>query len=171
MVNKPGMGGRGNQTPLELVRLRGNPGHRVMPDEKGTQALEEARVLGIADKAPPTLDEPGKALWHYIWTAGASWISPTTDVDAVLRLCELTDFGEKMKRKFFDTGDTHYAKDYYGSIDRQIALMRELGLTPAARSRLGVAEVKTKSRIQQLQLEREREERKRREAAQSRSGD
>ncbi len=167
MANTTGSGGRGNATPLELKRLRGNAGHQKLPDISKTQALEPASSE-IADMVPATLGEPGTAMWKYIWKTGAQWISPQTEIPAVLRLCELVDLGEKMKAKFFDTGDTHYAKEYYGSIDRQVVLMRELGLTPAARSRLGVAEVKTKSRIAQLQLEREREQRKRDEVRASR---
>lgn len=161
MANQPGMGGRGNTVPLEVVRQRGNPGHKALPDVRYTQPLTSADDVDIAGTVPATLRDPGRALWGYIWRTGAAWISPQTDAVAVTMLCEVTDYVQIMRQKFIQTGEICYSREYLAAIDKQITLMRELGLTPIARSKLGVAEVKSKSRLEQLRLDREREERKR----------
>lgn len=154
-------GGYGNVTPVELQRLRGNPGKRPLPDINSTQALSSATDINMMANIPAHLRSAGKALWSYVWEAGAVWISPQTDAGAVTKLCEVADFAEIMRAKFMETGELCYSREYLAATDKQIALFRELGLTPAARTRLGVAEVKSKSRLEQLRLDREREERKR----------
>lgn len=147
--------------PLELKRMRGNPGHQRLPDVRTTQALTSAVDIDMTEHVPAQLKQAGTALWAYVWTAGATWISPQTDAAAVTMLCETTDFAQIMRAKFIETGEICYSREYIAATDKQIALLRELGLTPAARSKLGVAEVKSKSRLEQLRLDREREERKR----------
>lgn len=162
MSNFTGRGGYGNQDPLELKRLRGNPGHQKLPDIRTTQALTSAQDIDMTNHVPAQLrTAAGKALWAYAWSAGAVWISPQTDVAAVTMLCEITDFAQIMRAKFIETGEICYSREYIAATDKQISLLRELGLTPAARTKLGVAEVKSKSRLEQLRLDREREERKR----------
>jgi phage terminase small subunit len=161
MANQPGMGGAYNQIPLEVTRLRGNPGHKKLPDVRTTQALLSAEDVDMLSEVPAQLQPIGASLWRYAWSAGASWISPQTDAAAVTMLCEITDFAQLMRAKFIQTGEICYSREYIAATDKQISLLRELGLTPAARSKLGVAEVKSKSRLEQLRLDREREERKR----------
>jgi hypothetical protein len=155
------MGGRGNVVPVELQRIRGNPGKRSLPDINSTQPLSSAIDIDMSQHVPVQLREAGKALWAYVWSAGAVWISPQSDAGAVTKLCEVADFAEIMRSKFLTTGELCYSREYLAATDKQIALFRELGLTPAARTKLGVAEVKSKSRLEQLRLDREREERKR----------
>lgn len=147
--------------PTELQRLRGNPGKKSLPDERSVQHLKSAQDVDMRQHVPLQLREAGKALWGYIWQAGAVWISPQTDAASVTKLCELADYAEMMRQKFYHTGEICYSREYLAASDKQIAMFRELGLTPIARSKLGVAEVKTVSRIEQLRLDREREERKR----------
>ena len=159
----PSVGGRGNMVPAEVNRLRGNPAKRSMPGELTQQALVSAFDVDMREHTPKQLKAPGKSLWEYIWGAGAAWISPQTDAAAVTKLCELTDYCENMRTLFNKTGEICYSREYLTGTEKQLAMFRELGLTPIARSRLGVAEVKTKSRIEQLRLDREREERKREE--------
>lgn len=153
--------------PLEVKRTRGNPGHQALPDVRTTQALSSALDIDMTEHVPAQLGTAGKALWGYAWHAGATWISPQSDAAAVTLLCEVTDFAQIMRSKFIETGEICYSREYIAATDKQIALLRELGLTPAARSKLGVAEVKSKSRLEQLRLDREREERKRTDAAAS----
>lgn len=160
-MNQPGMGGRGNTVPIEVMRARGNPSHRPLPDIRYTQGLASAEDVDMTVHTPHQLGDAGKALWLYMWNAGAVWISPQTDVAAVTILCEITDFAQIMRAKFIQTGEICYSREYIAATDKQIALLRELGLSPASRTKLGVAEVKSKSRLEQLRLDREREERKR----------
>lgn len=159
MANQP-MAGAGNIVPVEIKRLRGNPGHAAMPDFRDTQPLASSHDIDMTKYIPSQLQEPGISAWLYIWKAGATWISPQTDAGAVTRLCELADLAATMKAKFFETGELCYSKEYLAATEKEISLMRDLGLTPAARTKLGVAEVKSASRLHQLRMLNEREQQK-----------
>jgi hypothetical protein len=143
----------------ELKRLRGNPGKHPIPDERAVQPLTSSADINMLEHVPKQLRTAGIALWNYVWGAGACWISPQTDASAVTKLCEVSDYAEMMRAKFYATGEICYSREYLTATDKQIVMFRELGLTPISRSKLGVAEVKTKSRIEQLRLDKEREER------------
>lgn len=120
--------------------------------------MADAHDIDMTQHIPAQLKQAGIAAWNYIWQAGAVWISPQSDAGAVTRLCELADFAATMKAKFYETGDLKYSREYLQATEKEVQLMRDLGLTPAARSRLGVAEVKSASKLNQLRMLREREE-------------
>jgi P27 family predicted phage terminase small subunit len=148
------------KTPLEQRRLKGrsagrDSGGRKLPDPENVVALRG--VEGGLPEPPASLtdDGPGLARWIRIWRE-ASWLSPATDVDVVTRLCEAEDLYAGMAQAlaaegFYVTGSQGQLRpnpllsQMRATAAQMLQLEREIGLTPAARGSLGVAEVKPAS--------------------------
>jgi hypothetical protein len=81
---------------------------------------------------------------------GSTWISSNTDYEAMLMTAEMIDERWNLRVKVMTEGqarDRRALRDLDRAIQSQLSL---LGLTPADRSRLGVAEVKKLSKIAEL---------------------
>ncbi|CAB4154223.1 hypothetical protein UFOVP631_13 [uncultured Caudovirales phage] len=133
--------------PLEQKRLLGNPGKRALPDE-GTIAL-----IPMATSTPePTrpLLKYGRELWDKVWDTGINWISPNTDTELLLMTCEMIDERWNLRVRVMTENDP---KDRRGlrELDRAIVSnLSLLGFSPSDRSRLGIAEVKKMSKLEEL---------------------
>lgn len=134
--------------PAEQKRRLGNlsqhpirePLHLIEPAVLNGSVPEPLRPLGLA----------GRQAWDHIFTAGAPWIS-TTDLLMVQQLTELIDEHQMVRMKVFERPD--HRDTWRNQIqlrkldDRIINALRHLGLTPAERSRLGVAEVRAQAAV------------------------
>jgi hypothetical protein len=133
--------------PLEQKRLLGNPGKRALPDE-GTIA-----IIPMATSTPePTrpLLRYGRELWDKVWDTGINWISPNTDTELLLMTCEMIDERWNLRVRVMTDNDP---KDRRGlrELDRAIVSnLSLLGFSPSDRSRLGIAEVKKMSKLEEL---------------------
>jgi hypothetical protein len=133
--------------PIEQKRLLGNPGKRALPDE-GTIAL-----IPMATSTPePTrpLLKYGRELWDKVWDTGINWISPNTDTELLLITCEMIDERWNLRVRVMTDNDP---KDRRGlrELDRAIVSnLSLLGFSPSDRSRLGIAEVKKMSKLEEL---------------------
>jgi P27 family predicted phage terminase small subunit len=141
--------------PTELKRLTGNPGKRRPPTR--------ITVLPPTDAPPPPpqLAEAGREAWATYWTHGRAWLAPT-DRPIITRLCELLDVRAEIAARMAsegllqvseDTGRSfgHRLLNDWRGLNRDIAELEDrCGLNPAERSRLGVAEVRVASELDQL---------------------
>lgn len=137
--------------PVEVKRKLGNPGKGPLPTN--TIALHSSN--GIPE---PTrqLFEAGREMWDRVWSMGQLWISPQTDVELLLMTCELID--ERVRLRTFvwnGNGDWHDRKALRELEKNIVNNLSLLGFTPTDRSRLGVAEVKAKSKLEELKMKRE----------------
>lgn len=133
--------------PIEQKRLLGNPGKRALPKQGEIQLLPS--VNEIPEPARPLLTY-GREVWDRIWSIGASWISPHTDVELLLMTCEMIDERWNLRVQVMKTDDSRMRRGLR-ELDRQIVgNLSLLGFTPADRSRLGVAEVKARSKLEEL---------------------
>ena len=140
--------------PSELKRKQGNPGKQKLPKLASVTALQPATAF-----APAHLSEQSQQLWHKL-RAEAFWIS-NTDESNLQFLCEKLDRRNEIIAKlqasdfvlFTDKGYA-YANPLVGmlsTIEVEITkLFSLLGLTPTDRTRLGVAEVKARSALDDL---------------------
>lgn len=129
---------------------------RALPE--GTTSLAPVVELPapLAD-----FDDEGRRLWERIWTSGRTWIA-ITDIDAVEAACRLADDIQRARRLYREDpadGAPFDSRPIYGrlvaSLDKQLqSWFSQLGFTPTARSRLGVAEVKAQTAIEQLRARR-----------------
>ena len=138
MVNPP--------KPIEQKRLLGNPGKRAMPDADSTITL----YAGRRDPLAP-LGEAGRKLWDSVFDEGELWISPRTDVAWLQVVCELLDRREVLKQEWLaDPADRKINMSLLETEKLIQSGLSLLGFTPTDRSRLGVAEVKAKSKLEEL---------------------
>ena len=133
--------------PIEQKRLIGNPGKRPLPEQSAIMLIPGA--THTPEPARPLL-KYGQELWDRVWESGINWISPNTDLEILLMTCEMIDERWNLRVRVMTDNN---AKDRRGlrEIDRQIVSnLGLLGFTPSDRSRLGVAEVKKMSKLEEL---------------------
>jgi hypothetical protein len=97
------------------------------------------------------LEYAGKQLWDAAMTTGAQWIARNTDTQLLLLTCEQLDRREELRSlRVDDPTDKNLLMrllDLERTISSSLGL---LGFTPSDRTRLGVAEVKAKSKLEEL---------------------
>lgn len=133
--------------PVEVKRATGNPGKRALPDA-GNLILLPA----ISEIPEPSrqLFQFGRELWDRVWSMGSNWLSYNTDVDLLLMVCEQMDERAKLRTQVWNEGKNDERKALR-SLEKQIVEnLSLLGFTPTDRSRLGVAEVKKQSKLEDL---------------------
>ena len=132
--------------PIEQKRLLGNPGKRAMPSSDSTITL----FAGSREPLAP-LGEAGQKLWDAVFEEGELWISPRTDVALLQVVCELLDRREVLKQEWLADPTSRPVNMSLLETEKMIqSCLSLLGFTPTDRSRLGVAEVKAKSKLEEL---------------------
>jgi hypothetical protein len=132
--------------PIEMKRKLGNPGKRAMPGEGALMTIEG----GYRQPLRP-LGDAGFQLWDEIQAAGGLWISSRTDVHLLQLVCELFDRREILREEFL--ADPTERKVNMSLLETEKLIQSSLsllGFTPSDRSRLGLAEVKAKSKLEEL---------------------
>ena len=140
--------------PLEVKRALGNPGQRKLPDSSGTIALSSGRV-----EPHQPLDWAGTLLWNRVFGLGQTWISPQSDVELLLLTCKQLDRQVVLERQFVERPDDYHV--HRQLLDLEAAVVKNLGLlglTVDARSKLGLAEIKVESKMEQLRKRQEQRE-------------
>ena len=142
--------------PLETKRALGNPGRRPLPDVANTVSLSAGRV-----EPHQPLDWAGMLLWNRVFNVGQTWISPQSDVELLLLTCKQLDRQVVLERQFVERPDDYHVHRQLLDLEAQIVKnLGLLGLTVDARSKLGLAEIKAETKMEQLrrrQAERESE--------------
>ena len=134
--------------PAELKRALGNPGKRALP--KPTTLIEG----GYIEPFRP-LEFAGKQLWDSAMTTGANWIARNSDTHLLLMTCEQMDRRHDLINQIAETQEWRLYRalhDLEKMISSNLGL---LGFTPSDRSRLGLAEVKAQSKLEQLMARKE----------------
>lgn len=104
---------------------------------------------GVPD--PPTdLLEDGVRLWKRAWSKAITWLSPDSDMQAVEQACRLADDMAAARRRYRATSDPADARAVVAVSKELGEALSRLGFDPTARSRLGVAEVKRASALDEL---------------------
>jgi P27 family predicted phage terminase small subunit len=140
--------------PNEVKRLLGNPGSRPLPNAKKLMALPQ-----ISSQAPAHLTKAQQSKWTEIRTL-APWIAVTDEplltslVEKMTRQKELAAEMKKSKFVLYTDKGYAYANPLFGmlsTIETEIfKLLCQLGLTPVDRSKMGVAEVKARTKLEEL---------------------
>jgi len=133
--------------PVEQKRLLGNPGKRALPDQAEIEILPAATE--IPEPTRPLL-KPGRELWDRVWASGINWISPDTDLELLLMTCEMVDERWNLRIKVMQSDDMQMARRLDNLTRLIVGNLSLLGFSPSDRSRLGVAEVKKQSKLEEL---------------------
>ena len=132
--------------PVEMKRKLGNPGKRAMPKEGSVMEIEG----GYREPLRP-LGEAGYQLWAEVFGVGELWVSPKTDTQLLQMVCELLDRREILREEFL--ADPTERKVNMSLLETEKLIQSSLsllGFTPSDRSKLGLAEVKAKSKLEEL---------------------
>lgn len=141
---KPGVDCAGNSLPAPVLRL----------------------AAANIPEPPETMGKVARAHWERLWQA--NWMLPAYDLAAVTRLCEMYEDRDTLRRSIAANGLTVWAKNsdfphanplvgHLGRLESEIRKMEiEFGLTPAARSRLGLTEIQRQSKLEDM-MRRQRE--------------
>lgn len=131
--------------PAEVKRAIGS---RAYKPNSAVVALDPIR--SIPEPSRP-LGESGEVFWNRIWTTGNMWISPNTDIDILLMTCEMFDERDLLRDYVLQNIDAWHERSALRELDKAIARNLSLmGFTPTDRMKLGVAEVKTRSKLEEL---------------------
>jgi hypothetical protein len=133
--------------PLELKRAEGNPGKRALPKESNLILLPAA--VGIPESSRPLM-KYGQQLWDSIWGMGQTWISPNTDIELVLMTAEMVDERWNLRVKVMGSDDPKMRRGLRELDKAIIGNLSMLGFSPTDRMRLGIAEVKKQSKLEEL---------------------
>lgn len=138
--------------PTEIKRKRGT----ARPDR--TPAEGTVVHLPMADGTPACPADfglEGRRLWERIWQAAITWVSPTSDAEAAEQACRLADDLVVARERYRATRDPADGR-MVATFHRELAsALSSLGFDPAARTRLGVAEVTRVSKLEALRAKRE----------------
>jgi hypothetical protein len=133
--------------PLEQKRLLGNPGQRPLPPETTTIALDGGYVQPLRP-----LGDAGRNLWDAIYLKAGLWISNRTDTEFLQMVCEQQDRRIWLMERIQSDPDNWRLMRQLHDLEVMISNnMGRLGLTPADRTKLGYAEVKRRSKLEELQ--------------------
>lgn len=139
--------------PIELKRKLGNPGKQALPKEN------ETILIAAIDEIPEPhrqLFDAGLELWNRTWSMGQLWISPKTDIELLLMTCEMLDERVRLRAFVWNNPEAWRERKALRELEKNITnSLSLLGFTPTDRSRLGVAEVKAKSKLEELRARRE----------------
>lgn len=139
--------------PIELKRKLGNPGQRALPDENKTILIPAVDVIPDPHRQ---LFDAGLELWNRTWSMGQLWISPKTDIELLLMTCEMLDERVRLRAFVWNNPDAWRERKALRELEKNITnSLSLLGFTPTDRSRLGVAEVKAKSKLEELRARQE----------------
>ena len=133
--------------PTEQKRLIGNPGKRPLPDEKTAIALPGGYTPPLRE-----LEEAGRSLWDAIFLKGELWISNRTDIHFLQMVCEQHDRREFLRDMLVSDPENWRLHRQLTDLENILTSnMGRLGLTPADRTKLGYAEVKRQTKLEELQ--------------------
>lgn len=144
--------------PIEHHRRTGRSGGTKKADGRPLPVLGEVVALPMADGIPDLpagIEQDGAELWKQIWSRAITWISPDSDMPAVVEACQVADDLAVARRRYRATSDPKDAGALATLGKRFDAALSVLGFNPTARARLGVAEVRRVSALDKL-LERRR---------------
>ncbi len=133
--------------PIEVKRATGNPGKRALPDQGSVILLPKVSAIPEPSRE---LEAAGLELWDRVWSMGHTWISASTDIDLLLILCEQMDERVWLRSQVLATGGNDERRSLRMLERAIVENLSLLGFTPTDRSRLGVAEVKKQSKLEEL---------------------
>lgn len=110
---------------------------------------------GYAEPQRP-LEFAGMQLWNSAMTTGQNWIARNSDTQLLLLVCEQMDRRTALISKIEETQEWRLYRALH-DLEKMISTnLSLLGFTPSDRTRLGLAEVKAASKLEQLMAMKEK---------------
>lgn len=140
--------------PTELKRALGNPGKRKLPDKGKVIMLPQ-----ISNEPPAHLTKAQKDKWIELrrlapWIAVTDEPLLTTLIEKLTRQKQIQKELKKSKFVLYTDKGYAYANPLFGmlsTIETEIfKILCQLGLTPVDRTKMGVAEVKARTKLEEI---------------------
>jgi hypothetical protein len=128
--------------PAELKRKLGAKGY--------TGAVTAIALPMVEDvpEPPRPLGDAGLELWNRTWLTGYTWLNVNTDIHLLAITCEQLDERLSLRELVLTYPDAWRERAALRELEKSIrSNLSLLGFTPTDRMRLGIAEVKTKSKL------------------------
>jgi len=141
--------------PAEVKRKLGAKGYSK--DVPSSIALIPA-VVQVPEPLKP-LSGSGLDLWDRTWQRGFSWLSANTDIQLLQMTCEQLDERDQLRAYVLLNVEAWHERSALRELEKSIrSNLSLLGFTPTDRMKLGVAEVKVESKMEQLKRRQEQRE-------------
>jgi len=138
--------------PAEVKRKLGAKGYKG--DVADGVTLLPA-VSAVPEPLKP-LNDSGLALWDRTWQRGYSWISANTDIQLLQITCEQLDERDVLRNYVLDNVEAWHERSALRELEKSIrSNLSLLGFTPTDRMKLGVAEIKAETKMEQLKARRD----------------
>jgi hypothetical protein len=132
---------------LEQKLKTGNPSRRPLPDRSKLTLLPGADTVPAPARPLGTV---GMEMWTRMWTSGAIWLAKNVDAESVLIVCEQIDERQALRAAVFRDGEWR-TRGALRALDAQVMTgLAMLGFNPVDRVRLGVAEVRSESKLAEV---------------------
>lgn len=132
--------------PLERKRLTGTLRPSRLPSNAPLIALSEPLE---SPRAPEGLEGAGLAFWGSVWLTG--WVSQTSDYWLVLMTAEALCEREQLRELVLAQPDNPRNRSGLRELERQlVSNLGLLGFSPSDRARLGLAEVKKETKLEEM---------------------
>ena len=136
--------------PTERQRRLGNPGKRPLPNIADVLPLEGGPISPLRP-----LRQDGQRLWDDVFSQGQLWVSRRTDTQLLQLVCEQIDRRALLMAGLIDNPAERSIHMSLNDVEKLISgNLSLLGFTPSDRSRLGVAEVRAYSKIDEIREKR-----------------
>lgn len=135
--------------PNEVKRRRGT----YRKDRHAPPVVSKVVSLPMAadvPEPPEDLGLDGRRLWARAWQEAVVWLAPQSDMESVEQACRLVDDLAVARELWRTTRDPVHGRMVATFAKELASHLSNLGFTPTARTRLGVAEVKAISRLDAL---------------------
>jgi hypothetical protein len=96
------------------------------------------------------LEESGLNLWRSAFSRAETWLQ-STDLELLMLTCEKLDERDSLRIYVIDNIDAWHERSGLRLLEKQIEdNLNLLGFTPTARQKLGIQEVKARSKLEEL---------------------
>jgi hypothetical protein len=133
--------------PAEVKRKLGAKGYsKEMP----SHVVALPAITQVPEPLKP-LSGSGLDLWDRTWAKGFTWLSANTDIQLLQMTCEQLDERDLLRDYVLQNVEAWHERSALRELEKSIrSNLSLLGFTPTDRMKLGVAEVKVESKMEQL---------------------
>lgn len=116
----------------------------------GTGPVMSVQKLKAIPEPIRRLEESGLNFWNQAFAQGQTWLKDT-DLELLQVVCEQLDERDILRIFVLENIEAWHERAALRVLERDLAdNLRELGFTPTARQKLGIAEVKAASKLEEL---------------------
>jgi hypothetical protein len=116
----------------------------------GSDPLLPAEKISKIPQPLRRLEESGLNFWNNAFSRGTTWLKDT-DLELLQVVCEQLDERDILRVFVLENIEAWHERAALRVLERDLSdNLKELGFTPTARQKLGIAEVKAQSKLEEL---------------------